>query len=661
MNTTCRIVCRNALQIIVLLLVLSCAGRMAAQDRVFRVWDANDGLSQVSVTAITTDAQRRLWVGTADGINLFDGIRFTSYRQSSSDLLNLRSNYVAEDFIEESDSTLLVIFKDGVYRFHLETGALAPLKLEYDPTIGRPNDFFYAGRNQQGNFIFVQSGFIHLVEAGASEALTLAYFPKSGFMKSLWIGNDELVCHTSDGLAVVNVTTHSREVIPYPDNKRIDVFKLTHEAGVIVLCTSQGALWFNPNTRTFQHALPSHITPIYDYWIDEVTGEWWLACGLEGIRIVHPERGLTGHYQMNDPLKGIPTSGFVRLLESNQDGLLWIGIDGGGLAATTVLPSEWKRFASGNPAGLTLPSNFVRSMYWTGDALLLGTLNGGLVSYDPERDITARVALGTTNSLSVSQLTSDQEGRIWAACDKGLFVSSDRGAHFKQVNGCGQFPIKLVHQAVPLRSGEVLISSEQGLWLSMPGSDCVELVTSQYVFYWMFQDRKGRLWGSSYYGPLYQFELVRNTSGLEIEITERIAEQFNVRNYAEDKDRGVIWMATEKGLLEFRGTMEESRLWTMSDGLANDFIYSLYLDAHGRVWFSSNKGIGLLEPETGYVRNFSTDDGLQCNEFNTHALAVTSDGLMYWGGTTGFNSVSSSAFLGELRDPLAGIVQAQTG
>src|SRR6056297_271984 len=43
-------------------------------------WTVDDGLAQNSVRAMAVDATGYLWLGTADGLSRFDGVRFRNYR-----------------------------------------------------------------------------------------------------------------------------------------------------------------------------------------------------------------------------------------------------------------------------------------------------------------------------------------------------------------------------------------------------------------------------------------------------------------------------------------------------------------------------------------------------------------------------------------------------
>ncbi|HEY4196752.1 MAG TPA: response regulator, partial [Mucilaginibacter sp.] len=52
----------------------------------------------------------------------------------------------------------------------------------------------------------------------------------------------------------------------------------------------------------------------------------------------------------------------------------------------------------------------------------------------------------------------------------------------------------------------------------------------------------------------------------------------------------------------------------------------------------TNNGISMYDPKTNKFKNFTTEDGLQADEFKQHAALKSSTGAFYFGGVNGFNS-----------------------
>ena len=59
---------------------------------------------------------------------------------------------------------------------------------------------------------------------------------------------------------------------------------------------------------------------------------------------------------------------------------------------------------------------------------------------------------------------------------------------------------------------------------------------------------------------------------------------------------------------------------------------------------SSNKGIISYNPTTKRIRNFTEEDGMQSDEFNTFAFGKSPNGELFFGGINGLNSFVEMGF-----------------
>src|SRR5206468_162844 len=109
----------------------------------------------------------------------------------------------------------------------------------------------------------------------------------------------------------------------------------------------------------------------------------------------------------------------------------------------------------------------------------------------------------------------------------------------------------------------------------------------------------------------------------------------------------MLWVGTQSGGVVLIDLDHETRPWrTFSDdtdpALPNNTVNQVQVDASGRVYLFTNKGVARLTPRATSdggssdfeVYTFTTDDGLPSNEFNAGAAFV--DGLgRIWAGTVG--------------------------
>src|SRR5690349_806176 len=79
--------------------------------------NTRDGLSQSTVTCILKDRYGFMWFGTEDGLNKYDGRRFTIYRKSLSDKKSLAGNSISALY-EDKAGSLWIGTKEGLSRYN---------------------------------------------------------------------------------------------------------------------------------------------------------------------------------------------------------------------------------------------------------------------------------------------------------------------------------------------------------------------------------------------------------------------------------------------------------------------------------------------------------------------------------------------------------------
>jgi len=110
-----------------------------------------------------------------------------------------------------------------------------------------------------------------------------------------------------------------------------------------------------------------------------------------------------------------------------------------------------------------------------------------------------------------------------------------------------------------------------------------------------------------------------------------------------DDDKGNLWAGTSMGLNKLtlkRGDEPDIVNFNEHNGMPNNTIHGILMDAKDNLWVSTNNGLAKLIPENNAYRivSYFTDDGLHDNEFSDgayYASSVTSD--FFFGGISGFS------------------------
>lgn len=159
------------LRYIILLILIPFASAALPLDLRFRNINAGDGLSNNEINAIFKDSEGYIWIGSASGLNRYDGNDIRVFRHNPGDTTSIFNNYVEEVF-EDSDRRLW-IRTAGIYSCFdprkesfskLSTKTLSDWNIEGYPNIVRAS----------GSDLWIATGGIALYRIHLSAADTKA-------------------------------------------------------------------------------------------------------------------------------------------------------------------------------------------------------------------------------------------------------------------------------------------------------------------------------------------------------------------------------------------------------------------------------------------------------------------------------------------------------
>lgn len=156
---------------------------------------------------------------------------------------------------------------------------------------------------------------------------------------------------------------------------------------------------------------------------------------------------------------------------------------------------------------------------------------------------------------------------------------------------------------LPLSNFEWLIGSNTGLFRYSPKGILTELIPQTWVKH-IFRSRSGEI----YIGTV----------------------------------SGVWYMASDKAPLQ---TFSQELPFT------DQFFYAIQEDRKGDLWFSTNKGLFLYHPKTKKLEHFDRSYGISSSEFNTGAFGSDRTGNLYFGGVQGITMIPAKGLYRNLRPP----------
>ncbi|MBK7761874.1 MAG: hypothetical protein IPI46_00690 [Bacteroidetes bacterium] len=88
--------------------------------------------------------------------------------------------------------------------------------------------------------------------------------------------------------------------------------------------------------------------------------------------------------------------------------------------------------------------------------------------------------------------------------------------------------------------------------------------------------------------------------------------------------------------------------YSTKNGLPNNVVYAILSDDFGNLWMSTNQGLSCFNIKQKTFRNYTNEDGLPGNEYNTGQYLKAQNGNMYFGGVDGITYFNPKEILSHL-------------
>ena len=259
----------------------------------------------------------------------------------------------------------------------------------------------------------------------------------------------------------------------------------------------------------------------------------------------------------------------------------------------------------------------------------------------------------------ISGLTRDPDGRIWLVTPQGMgeLVPSRTGPPTIRLCFTNASP-HMIHCLASDSEGYIYFALGSKFFVYNPDEDALSgpmllpdsssQARNGYQVYTVLHDSQNRLWLGTTRGLIMWSGIKDPMENLE-QHPARIfrhdpQKRTSLRNQIvlsmlEDQV-GNIWIGTGSGLHLLREVGEDMyfEAYTEKDGLANNFIYGILENPKDKeLWLSTNNGLSRFSLKHEKFENYDAGDGLQSNEFNSHAFfRDPQSGEMFFGGINGF-------------------------
>ncbi|MCP5194071.1 MAG: response regulator [Pseudomonadales bacterium] len=533
------------------------------------------------IYTIFTDAQGALWLGYDNAFSVFNPTtgEFQHHIPQQEGLPFLG---VVNGFDQSTDGTIWASTDGGLLEANLFTNKFFVHMHDDD----NPNSII---SNALTSVIVDQMGRVWAVTSKAGiSVLDL----KQNIVRSFFHVDSDLNSISSNQINDV-----------YEDNKGRMWFGTYEGLNLFVEAKSEFLRFNKQNTD-----LPSDIiTSIFQsregkFWVGTFYG---LASGTPNL------------FAKVDAINGEISSNSVNAFAETRDGSLWVATDDG---LNRLRPGSNKFEWINELTFPSISSADVMSLLAVDDTLWIGTYAAGLTSLDTitnqtksyTHDPTDQKSLGANGVTSI--LYTNEGQLIVGTYGGGLSFFDDKTGSFTTLK-------------------------------NVPGDD-TSLSNDRVLA--LFQDSLGLIWVGTERG-LNRFEPKNRT------FEHYFSDSYNsssisadlVWAFQEDSQKR-LWLGTKGGSLnrwdpeDRKNGIANFHHYAENISLPSSHIYGIQADSNDNIWLSHNRGVTSLNPETMKTHRYSTEDGLQDNEFNMGAAFKSKSGEIYFGGNRGFNIIPAA-------------------
>lgn len=622
--------------LLLLLLIGTCA-----YGQYFKKIGMNDGLSNLSVMSICQDTLGRMWFGTNEGINIYDGAKIEK----------LKSYEILVDGKKERkfiNGSINQIVSDRLGRIFIRNnGAL----IEYDVWCETMREL------------------------------------RSDKVKTITVVNGNLWSVMQDSLMSYDTDTQSWSLIQRL--KIPDVTCMQQLDDRLYLGTMKGLYLWHHNKLL--PVLPD--VEIFRLFASS-KGELWIASRMEGLFRIDTE----GKLRREEISKSRVASGQIREFVEDSRHYIWFGTFNG-LQVYNPFDDTYKVYRPGIYPG-QLEHESVFSLYRDKQGTIwVGTYYGGVNYFNLESDLFTyyhphHIQDGKClNFPIVGQIVEDDERNLWIATDGGGVNKFDRQnklfSYFEATGGNSILHdnIKTVayapdweylyigtytgglsrydkrtgrfHNYLPLyggnkglgpdgsiyyclyKNGYLYVSAHNGFWQLDVKTDQFKLINDKYIFQIFEIDKKGNVWLAS---GKNLFLWDSKTGKLNQRFYGRKGiSNVKITKILSTKDGTIYFSTLGAGVFSYDSTTDSIRHYTSAkDGLLSDYCYNLAETPMNNILITNDRGISIYSPFNGTVRSVElrSEKGMISAVSEGGGICVASDDRIYIGGVDGMISFS---------------------
>jgi signal transduction histidine kinase/ligand-binding sensor domain-containing protein len=557
---------------------------------IHKVWQTEQGLPQNSAYTLCQTRDGYLWIGTAEGLARYDGVRFTVFDKTTTPALT--SNWISS-LTEGSDGRLwigtrsgVVCLHKGVFRNYSAEGVL-PATLVRTLLLDRAGGL-WVGTNGSG---------LHYLVVG-SQSTTSAQ-PTT----------------TQDSIIKASI---KREGL----SSGVVLSLVQAADGAIWVGTQSSGLYRLQNGTVTRYGVTEGLpnVAVRTLLADRDGRTIWIGA-FDGLHCL--QNGKVSRYIGKNAFTG---NNSIQCLLQDRMGTLWIGSYGGGVHR--LRDSVFAEFTTAQG----LSNDIVQSLLQDREgSVWIGTFGGGLNRLHDGAFTTYTPKQGLSNKF-VNAVLRDERGVLWAATNGGGVSRMESGVFTKYTTKEGL--LNDVTASLLSHNGNLWIGTAGGLNRLQNGRFTQYTMReglSHNSIWTMLHDTDTKNGGSviwcgtqnglnRFHNGTFTHYTTKN--GLSNNVVLCLKKDRNTSANAASDSTGALWIGTQDGLNKLHNGVITH--YTMREGLSNNFIWTMLQEEDGTLWLGTSAGLNRFK--NGVFTAFTTKNGM----FDDLAFSIVEDDLGYF-------------------------------
>jgi len=638
----------------------------------FNHYSRADGLSHGLVFSIMQDNAGYLWFATQDGLNKYDGAKFTVFQSNKNDSNALGDNWINSLCIDNQGELWVGSWDGGLHKFNARTQSFT--RFTHDD-----NDKYSIGSNKIQTIIASRNGDIWAATWGGgvsrfdkknNKFINYQHIPGANSISEnkvytvfedkdgiIWLGTNQSGLDRLDP-KTGNFTNFRNE----PSNPN----SLSHNYILDILEDDNNKMWvatyggglnlFDKSLGTFEHFDNEVKDQLITSLLKDSHGNIWVGSDGGGVYLLNKKTNRFVNFRNNSMINSSLNDNRVWAFFEDRSGLIWIGTFSGGLNVYDYKKNKFKHLTKIFNEPNSLIDNFVKAIYEDDKGNLWIGTNSGISIFDRKNNVYKHLKNnpGNSNSLSsdrVRVIVQDRKNIFWIGTWGGglnkFDPATEKFTRYLKDSSGNSISDNYVRQIYIDDRNIIWLATENGLNKFNSESDKFfvykhnvedpQSVSSNQITA-IFKDNRENFWIGTVAGlNLFDLKTEKFFTFKYVENKLEALSSNRIRDIYQDK-KGNLWIGTfGEGLNKFNYETKTFSYLKKENGLPNNVIYNILEDDDNNLWISTNSGICRYNYLNEKIKNFSVLDGLQGNEFNGGAALKNRDGELFFGGTNGIN------------------------